>query len=110
MLQAHHFSEAFLSYQRAKYFEHLSLNSFSSAATLRTIENQDNYQRNAVWYFLNAALQGYSTAQFKLGMLYLNGQLGLDSNEIQALRWLHLAADQGHPEALDELDRLQLRS
>lgn len=105
-LQAQHFSGAFLSYQRAKYFEHLSLNSFSAISNLKLEENQDSYQRNAVWYFLNAALQGYSTAQFKLGMLYLNGQLGLDSNEIQALRWLNLAADQGHLEAQHEISKI----
>ncbi|MFW1858670.1 tetratricopeptide repeat protein [Acinetobacter defluvii] len=106
MLHHSRISEALMSYQRAKYFEHLALNTFSKYPTALT-ESDETNQRNAIWYFLNAALQGYSTAQFKLGMLYLNGQLGLDPNETKAEMWLNLAANQGHSEALDALNQLQ---
>lgn len=106
VLHRHLFSESLRSYQRAQHFEHLSVNSFSSLPYTLTEENPNSHQRNAIWYFLNAALQGYSTAQFKLGMLYLNGQLGLEPNLEKAEMWLNLAANQGHIEASNELSKL----
>ena len=62
-------------------------------------------QRNAIWYFLEAALKGYSTAQYKLGILYLHGQLGLTTNTIKAQKWLSLAANQGHLDAQEQLEQ-----
>lgn len=70
----------------------------------------NNYQRNAIWYFLHAALKGYSTAQYKLGMLYLKGQLGLDANKTTARKWLLLAANQGHTDAQIVLSELHWSS
>ena len=35
----------------------------------RLNEKIQKYQRNAIWYFLHSALKGYSTAQYKLGMI-----------------------------------------
>ncbi|WP_171334170.1 tetratricopeptide repeat protein [Acinetobacter sp. CFCC 10889] len=110
VLHRYLFSEALLSYQRAQHFEHLSLKSFSSLPYRETLEIEDSHQRNAIWYFLNAALQGYSTAQFKLGMLYLNGQLGLDPSIAKAEMWLNLAANQGHSEAQIVLSKMHMPS
>lgn len=55
--------------------------------------------RNAIWNFLSAALKGHRDAQYKLGLCYLNGDLGLDKNYTRAEEWLEKAAKQGHPEA-----------
>ncbi|ENU93166.1 hypothetical protein F971_01210 [Acinetobacter vivianii] len=55
--------------------------------------------RNAVWYFLRAALRGNGDAAFKLGESYLHGDLGLDKDYKKAQYWLERAAQLGHPEA-----------
>ena len=55
--------------------------------------------RNAVWYFLRSALRGHPEAEFKMGIGYLNGRLGLDRNYVKAERWLKKAAQDGHPDA-----------
>ncbi|ENX38251.1 tetratricopeptide repeat protein [Acinetobacter sp. NIPH 2100] len=55
--------------------------------------------RNAVWYFLRAALRGNADASFKLGQSYLDGDLGLDKDYKKAQYWLERAVHQGHPEA-----------
>lgn len=61
--------------------------------------------RNAVWNFLNAALRGHKEAQYKLGLSYLNGELGLDKNFSHAELWLKKAAAQGHPLADSALNQ-----
>ncbi|WP_038346232.1 tetratricopeptide repeat protein [Acinetobacter sp. A47] len=55
--------------------------------------------RNAVWYFLRAALRGHHEAAFKLGESYLHGDLGLDKDYKKAQYWLERAVALGHPEA-----------
>jgi TPR repeat protein len=35
------------------------------------------------------------TAQARLGFLYLNGYQNVDKDEVQAVRWLRMAAEQG---------------
>lgn len=67
--------------------------------------NQDiNYDaRNAMWFYLRAALRGNKDAQYKLGLSYLNGELGLDRSYTHAEKWLDQAADQGHPQAKADL-------
>lgn len=55
--------------------------------------------RNAMWYYLRAALRGNPDAAFKLGIGYLNGQFGLDKNYREAEKWLQKAASYGHPDA-----------
>jgi len=55
--------------------------------------------RNAVWYFLRAALRGNGDAAFKLGESYLHGELGLDKDYKKAQYWLERAVQLGHPEA-----------
>lgn len=50
------------------------------------------------WY-LRAAGQGHSNAQFKLGMLLENGDINVAKDLVTAVDWYHKAANHGHPEA-----------
>lgn len=93
------FSDTFLSYHRAKYFELLSFQLINK----NDYSTQAGHQRNAVWFFLHSALKGYSESQYKLGICYLHGELGLKKNIFIAYKWLKLAADQGHIGAINEL-------
>lgn len=43
----------------------------------------------------NDRKHGGMTAQARLGFLYLNGYQNVDKDEVQAVRWLRMAADQG---------------
>jgi len=52
-----------------------------------------------------SALSGNRTAQYDLGMRYLQGN-GVERDHEEARRWLKLAADQGHNRAEKELQRL----
>ena len=51
---------------------------------------------------LDQATQGYSEAQFVLGVQYSEG-IGVTRDMIQALQWYKLAASQGHEAALESL-------
>jgi hypothetical protein len=53
-----------------------------------------DYTQAADWY-LKAATQDHSAAQFNLGLLYWQGQ-GVPRNEATALLWLRRAAELGH--------------
>ncbi|OTG67582.1 SEL1-like repeat protein [Acinetobacter silvestris] len=64
---------------------------------------QKNDPRNIMWGYLRAALRGDKEAQYKMGMSYLNGQLGLDRSYSHAEKWLEQAAHQGHQHAKKEL-------
>ena len=100
-------SEVQNTYHRATAYEHLAANQRYRVGIENAFNQQlHHYQRNAIWFFLHAALKGYSRAQYKLGMLYLHGQLGLDSNTLKAQKWLVLAANQGHVEAQKQLNAL----
>ena len=100
-------SESMKSYHRGTSYEHLALNQFYGIHLSHQLSDQlYKCQRNAIWYFLHAALKGYSSAQYKLGLLYLNGQMGLDSNKTTAQKWFLLAANQGHIDAQNQLERL----
>ena len=61
--------------------------------------------RNTMWCYLRAALRGDQEAQYKMGLSYLNGQLGLDRNYSHAEKWLQQAAHQGHTSAQQELNK-----
>lgn len=50
------------------------------------------------WY-LKAANNGSSIAQFNIGQNYLNGSNRLAKNRVQALNWLKKAANNGHTPA-----------
>lgn len=62
-----------------------------------------NSQRNAVWNYLNSAIKGHIEAQYKLGMIYLTGELGTDRNYRYADQWLLKAKQHGHQGAADAL-------
>lgn len=96
-------SEADYDLQQAHVFEEkLSKSLYSNSTDVQT-NNHD--ARNAMWNYLRAALRGDKEAQYKMGLSYLNGQLGLDRNYQHAEKWLSQAADQGHPAAQQELQR-----
>ncbi|MFW2076246.1 hypothetical protein ACG94X_00705 [Acinetobacter sp. ULE_I010] len=61
--------------------------------------------RNAMWCYLRAALRGDQEAQYKMGLSYLNGQLGLDRSYLHAEKWLEQAAHQGYLPAKEELKK-----
>lgn len=100
--------EANREYSQGEYFEQLArqhhqeiLQRSNSTGTESDLSVHDN--RNAMWNFLSAALRGHRDAQYKLGISYLNGSLGLDKNYTLAEVWLKKAANQGHPEARNTL-------
>ena len=98
-------------YQRGLHFEQLALSEhyhiFMQKNVLQSITPiqidhspmSSSNSRNAMWYFLRSALRGHPEAEFKMGVGYLNGQLGLDRNYAKAERWLKKAAQDGHPDA-----------
>src|SRR5437868_535844 len=45
------------------------------------------------------ATKGDATAQALLGISYLYGKCGIETNEIEAAKWLRKAAEQGNAEA-----------
>ena len=61
--------------------------------------------RNEMWYCLRTALRGDKEAQYRIGLSYLNGDLGLDRSFRHAEKWLDQAAHQGHIEAKQELEK-----
>lgn len=63
------------------------------------LEQQENYQRNALWNYLSAATRGHAEAQYRLGKHFLKGSLGLDQNYFHAEEWLNKAKQQGHLKA-----------
>ena len=55
--------------------------------------------------FLNLANKGIAEAQMNLGMMFERGQ-GVPKNFKEAIRWYHLAADQGLIKAQEKMDSL----
>lgn len=102
-------SEVQAEYAQGQYYEKLALEHHQTFERLHayqpTSENNPAIQdkRNAVWNFLSAALKGHRDSQYKLGLCYLNGELGVDKNYTHAQEWLEKAAKQGHPEAIKTL-------
>ena len=98
-------------YQQGLYFEQLALNDQYKQFMRRNIYRRVNEtpthatsfaylnERNAVWCFLRSALRGHPEAEYKMGLGYLNGQLGLDRDYMKAEKWLKKAAKDGHPDA-----------
>ncbi|SPL72251.1 Sel1 repeat protein [Acinetobacter stercoris] len=100
-------SESFLIFQHAKRFELLALQHMYNSHSADKDQYIYAYQRNAFWYFLHAALKGYSESQYKLGICYLKGELGLTQDKYIAQKWFTLAANQGHLDALYELNLIR---
>lgn len=60
----------------------------------------------AIEYICQAANEGYVEAQYQLAQGYRSGALGVHSVEedaVQSAKWMKIAADNGHPLAIDEL-------
>ena len=104
----HCYSNAYLDYLTARHYEFKALH--QSWLNEQTHPFSNFNERNAMWYFLHSASEGYSSAQFKIVQCYLTGQLGLQSNPQKAQQWLVLAANQGHLEAKDTLLRIAIPS
>lgn len=89
-------------YVQGTYFEQLATQHHHDYLMHHTINTSDlspiDY-RNAMWNFLTAALKGHKEAQYRIGMAYLNAELGLDRNYELAHLWLSRAATQGHVQA-----------
>lgn len=97
-------ADADQAFHQAQQFELLSFihsnkktHKTSQPTKKSTQANRD--QRNALWNYLNAAAKGHADAQYKLGMIYLNGALGTDRNYQHADKWLLKAKQSGHPKA-----------
>jgi len=59
----------------------------------------------ALQWYGRAAEQGYSEAQFNLGLMHANGW-GVEMNDQEAAKWYRLAAEQGLVEAQTSLAML----
>lgn len=64
--------------------------------------NESNFLSEPIF---EKAKAGDSDAQFKVGLMYANGQ-GVSKNDIEAVRWYRLAAGQGNAKAQNRLGRL----
>ena len=98
--------EANKNYVQGEYFEHLAIQHHQEFLLHHADSQTDRSNidcRNAIWNFLNAALRGHKEAQYKLGICYLNGELGLERNFSLAELWLKKAADQGYAPANNAL-------
>lgn len=62
----------------------------------------------AVAWYLRAADQGYTNAQFNLAIGYTNG-IGMQRDDVQALKWWSLLAARGDPQARQGIDLLAAR-
>ena len=69
-------------------------------------ETGNFYFSQAAQWYRKAALKGQIEAQFKLGIMYLNGR-GIEEDSIAAVYWLKKAAAQGHEDAKSWIDKLR---
>lgn len=91
-------------------FKHRTKVDFSVPPVHTTEElSTEQAVRNEMWYCLREALRGDKEAQYRMGLSYLNGELGLDQSFIHAEKWLDQAAHQGHTEAKHELEKAYTR-
>ena len=88
---------------KSQYFKNVANVEYSKALRHEFLDNANSpnttHARNAMWNYLSAATRGHKDAQYKIGISYLNGQLGCNQNAHQAIKWLTKAAEQGHNEA-----------
>lgn len=61
----------------------------------KTVSDPD--QEAARWYF-EAARRGHAEAEYGLGLLFLAGK-GVVQDQEEAMKWIRLAAEHGHPGA-----------
>lgn len=57
-------------------------------------------------YYKKAALQGDGQAQTNIGLLYLEGEYGIEKNIAEAVKWLKGAQRTGNEEAVNYLNKL----
>ena len=74
---------------------------------ISSIENQESFSQ-LTDYLKEAASQGDTNAQWKLGMLYLLGIGTCSRSEEQAVYWLNLSASQGVAQAQFEMGTMYL--
>ena len=51
---------------------------------------------------IGCAAEGYAPDQYTLGWMYTNG-IDVQENDVEAVRWFRMAAEQGHPGAQHDL-------
>ena len=68
------------------------------------LDIEPDLQEAAKW-FRKSAEQGNITAQYRLGMMYLNGE-GVEKNKDEATNWLLKAANRGDKAARNQLAEL----
>ncbi|HEC20154.1 MAG TPA: sel1 repeat family protein [Gammaproteobacteria bacterium] len=66
----------------------------------------DKKEALAVKHIAQAAEMGYSPSQYLLGTLYQTGEKGVKKNPQEAIKWLSMAAEQGHKLAKQVLAKL----
>jgi len=71
------------------------------AGQFRSLEIPQDYEAAMYWY-RKAAMQGHSSAQTTLGVMYIQGQ-GVNVNPEQAVYWYRRAANQGNSVAQGNL-------
>lgn len=62
-------------------------------------EGIEKNEEEAVYWFSESAEQGYSEAQYSMGVCYMEGTGGLTISMYKAFQWWLKAAEQGHMEA-----------
>ena len=78
------------------------VDSMMSLAELSSEQSSILHNIDSVYWYLQAALKGHHEAQYKSGMLYVEGQI-IPQDFRLAYRWLLLAGQKGHKEAQFQL-------
>lgn len=78
------------------------VDSMMSLAELSSEQSSTLHNIDSVYWYLQAALKGHHEAQYKSGMLYVEGQT-IPQDFRLAYRWLLLAGQKGHKEAQFQL-------
>ena len=71
----------------------------------RVLDTYEKDGEKAVFWYREAAEQGYAEAQFKLGQMYYVGS-GVEEDDEKAVFWYREAAEQGYAEAQYELGQM----
>ena len=83
------------------------------SSNLMLERGENSYQkqdyRQAFLRLEPVAKAGNKEAQYALGYMYYNGQ-GVVEDQQQAYKWLQLAAEQGHVDAIKALSMLKMRA
>ena len=101
---------------QAKHYYHMAMDAGHAYASYRFAEKyrliltepylshfaedrQGNYQR----YLIQSAEQGYQVAQYAVGYMYSYAKQGFPQDYAQCVYWYKKAAEQGYPEAMNNL-------